>query len=119
MTSHPFFKPIITLGLVKSQLGGRVLDRYLLGLLAKQSHVAVQPFLRVRKPSSSSSTGAGAGPAAAAAAAATPLLPSTAGWTASYTEWARLEVVRDLKESVCRMPEAGFSESALFLCVLG
>lgn len=114
MTSHPFFKPIITLGLVKSQLGGRVLDRYLLGLLAKQSHVAVQPFLRVRKPSSSSSTGAGP---AAAAAAATTLLPSTAGWTASYTEWARLEVVRDLKESVCRMPEAGFSESALFYCV--
>lgn len=76
----------------------------MLGLLAKQSHVAVQPFLRVRKPSSS----AGAAPAAAA----TTLVPSTAGWTASYTEWARLEVVRDLKESVCRMPEAGFSKSA-------
>lgn len=38
-------------------------------------------------------------------------LPSTSGFTASYTEYARLEVARDLKESVCRMPDAGYSES--------
>lgn len=94
-------------GLVKSQLGGRVLDRYMLSLLAKQSHVTVQPFLRVRKPST------------AGAAAAVTALPSTAGWTGSYTEWARLEVVRDLKEGVCRMPEAGFSESACAWVLVG
>jgi hypothetical protein len=36
-------------GLVKSQLGGRVMDRYLLSLLTKNG-TTVQPFLRVRKP---------------------------------------------------------------------
>jgi hypothetical protein len=30
-------------------------------------------------------------------------------WTATYREYTTLEVARDLRESVCRMPEGTFA----------
>ena len=68
----------------------------MLGLLEKGG-TTVHPFLKIKKDH-----GASGQPSQ---------LPSTAGWTSSYKEWARLEVARGLRESVCRMPEAAFQES--------
>lgn len=50
-------------GLVKSQLGGRVMDRFMLSLLAKNG-ITVQPFLRLRKGTPAAAAGAGAGASA-------------------------------------------------------
>lgn len=78
-------------GLVRSRLGGRMVDRYLLSLLEKNG-VVVQPFLR-QPPAVGGSRKGGGGE----------------GMSASFREYATLEVVRGLKESVCRMPEVAFS----------
>lgn len=47
-------------GLVKSQLCGRVMDRYMLSLLTNNG-ITVQPFLRLRKGTAAAGAGAGAG----------------------------------------------------------
>ena len=81
-------------GLVRSRLGGRVVDKYLLSLLEKNG-VVVQPFLRQPPTVGGARKGGGGGGAG--------------GMSASYREYATLEVARGLKESVCRMPEGAFS----------
>ncbi len=80
-------------GLVRSRLGGRVVDKYLLSLLEKNG-TSVEPVLRM--------------PAAAGAAGKK---GASSGMSDSYSEYAALEVVRGLKESVCRMPEGTFAET--------
>lgn len=69
-------------GLMRSHLGGRMVDRYLRAFLERDG-VTIDPFLG--QP---------------------PVAGTGEGMSASYRDFATLEVVRGLKESVCRMPEA-------------
>jgi len=83
-------------GIIRSAVGGRLMDAKMLDLLSKKSlpSTALHPLYRLRAGSSSGGSGSGAGSA-----------------HPTYEAMMRLELARGCKEAVCRMADTSVAEN--------